>query len=250
MGTSTASNWSVFSTPLDEYRYGSGGYGGGSGITSNPTLDAYRTQGGQAGFAGLTQGFDALEQKARNASGYGDLYSNTTLGMVPQATMDDYWNRATDEAYNKSKGAYASMFGEAGMPAMGVGGQTEMLSRRAGELATQRARANVENAQRGASTQAQAQTGIATNRYNQYMKLLMDYYAQQLNPPQNTSRGGGGVSIAASNPFSRVKESTLTSPWDYLQKPSENLISWGGGYQTSPYEVPRYNWEADETPRG
>jgi hypothetical protein len=145
----------------------------------NGTQASLMTQGGTAGYNGLMAGFPELEAAANRTSGYESIWGDKEYGKVPQADMDAYWSQATDNAMDKSRGAYASVFGERGMAPSGVGGQAEMLSRRGRELSEARAGANVENAAQGARAQAQARSSISGNRYKVLTDPVEAYYRLQ-----------------------------------------------------------------------
>lgn len=149
------------------------------GIGPNGTQASLMTQGGIQGYNGLMAGFPELEAAATKTSGYDSIWNDSEFGQVPQATMDAYWQQATDNAMDKSRGAYASIFSERGGAPAGVGGQAEMLSRRARELSESRAGANVENAAQGARARAAAKGNISSNRYKVLTDPVDAYYRLQ-----------------------------------------------------------------------
>lgn len=143
-----------------------------------PQVDAF-TKGGAEGYAGLMGGFNDLEAANYKTSGYADIYNDPTLGMVPQATMDAYWNPAIAEAEKKAKGAYASIYGESGNAPSGVGSQVQSLTDMSRQMETQRAGAYMENAATGAKTQAAAKQSISGNRYKVLSDPVDAYYKLQ-----------------------------------------------------------------------
>jgi hypothetical protein len=229
--------------PLYGYNYGDSINGQRNPVAMvSSGVDASRSGGTTANesFGGMMPGFENLESTANTNSGYGGLYSNPNLGMVPQATMDSYYDQAGAADEKASRGAYASMFGESGAAPDRQGAQVEMLSRRATERNLQRAKGNVENAATGAKTQANAQMGIAGNRYNSYMKLLMDYYANQLKQ-SNASLTGG---VSGGSPYAKMKGQQDSSDfwnqkpwWEQSNQTSEPDSNYNGNTQPNIEEA-------------
>jgi type II secretory pathway pseudopilin PulG len=226
-------------SPAMMYGRGAGG-AAGSGMQ-----DEYRQMGGSAGYNGLTAGFPQLESDAYNTSGYRGVFEDPTLGMVPQATMDTYWQQATDNAYDRSRGAYASVFGENGMSPGGVGAQAEMLSRRGRELAETRAGANVENAAAGARTQASARLGISGNRYRVLTDPVEAYYRLQMGGQSGTPTTGQGGYTTVRNPSmggggGQSTPGAAQTPWGYqssgsgLGYPDQTPKPTGGDFWQEP----------------
>ena len=184
-------------------------------------VDAF-VQGGAEGYAGLMGGFNNLEAGNYQSSGYQDIFNDKTLGMVPQDTMDAYWGQATENAMNKSRGAYASVYGERGGAPSGVGSQAEMLSRRGTQLAETRAGANMENAAQGARTQAAARQTISGNRYKVLTDPVDAYYKLQQGEGARLERFGG----QSGGETTTMTQTSPLSGGGVSQRPA---VSGGGG---------------------
>lgn len=165
------------------------------GMAPNGSQADLMRQGGTPGYQGIMSGFPGLEAGAYDTSGYKGIFEDPDYGMIPQATMDAYWGPAVEDAMNKSRQAYASIFSERGMPPSGIGAQGEMLGRRGTELNIARAGANLENATRGASARAQAKGSISGNRYKVLTDPMEAYYQLQrgLGTAQPMATGGGTI---------------------------------------------------------
>lgn len=205
----------------------------------------YTKTGGTVGYNGLMEGFPELEAGANKTSGYDSIWNDPEYGQVPQATMDAYWEKATKNAMDKSRGAYASIFGERGMAPSGVGSQAEMLSRRGTELEETRAGANVENAAQGARAKAAAKSSISGNRYKVLTDPVEAYYRLQqgLGERQAVTMGNGTVA----RPTTPAPGGTATaSTVGAAQRPqgagaAPLVLPTGGGVQVQEPTYPTYD---------
>jgi hypothetical protein len=184
-----------------------------------PTAQGYQAQ--TRGYQDLlgqnfkTSGLQAVQQTPQ---------ASATYGMVPQETMDAYYNQAGDYAQKQAKGAIASQFGESGYGALGNGAQAWQNTDAAQKIGIAKAGANVQNAQQGVQAQSQfnqanlnRQGQIGENYFSALNNPLEAYYRMMLG-----AGGSGGAQVHQPTTGGTSGGGAQSTPW------------WQTSYQTMP----------------
>ena len=188
--------------------------------SSNPNIGAWYAGPPVAsaqGYNTQTRGFQDLLASNYKTSGLEGVantpQAGASYGMVPQETMDQYYNQAGDYAQKQAKGAIASQFGESGYAALGNGPQAWQNTDAAQKIGIARAGANVQNAQQG----QQAQTRFNEANLNRQGTIGQSYFSQLNQPLQgyynammSGAQGSGGAQSKAPQQSGGGASST---PW-------------------------------------
>ena len=170
------------------------------------------------GYNTQTRGFQDLLASNYKTSGLQGVaqtpQAGASYGMVPQETMDSYYNQAGDYAQKQAKGAIASQFGENGYAALGNGPQAWQNTDAAQKIGIARAGANVQNAQQG----QQAQTRFNEANLNRQGNIGQSYFSQLNQPLQgyyNAMMGGaqGSGGAQSKTPQTGGSGGASSTPW-------------------------------------